>query len=122
MILDGHPGGTEADRASMHNYWTGDTGCMDYRYFQNENVLLGMHKIVKPDELQFTHFYIPTQIMDRIEEIEGWIFLRKGPVFVGMKPLKDGVVSGQAQYSWTKGGLYEGIEARVGVSGNCFCV
>ncbi len=113
MILDGHPGGTEADRASMHNYWTGDTGCMDYRYFQNENVLLGMHKIVKPDELQFTHFYIPTQIMDRIEEIEGWIFLQKGPVFVGMKPLKDGVVSGQAQYSWTKGGLYEGIEARV---------
>ena len=111
IIFDSHPSKNSADVSGQHNYWTGDVACMDYRYFQNENVILGMHNVTVTTEAQFTHFYIPRNSFDEVVEEDGWVFLRKGDVYVGIKMLKNGTVTSEPQYTWTTNGTWANKEA-----------
>ena len=113
LIFDSHPRGSEQELTGQHNYWTGDVGCLDARYFQEENVLLGMHHITRANELQFTHFYIPKGRFEETVEKNGWIFIKQGRVYAAIKPLKDGAMSNEAQYSWVTAGAYANSEIRI---------
>ena len=101
LIFDSHPGKSgPKDNGGKHGYFTGDFGCIDYRYFQKENVALGMHKITDSSESQFTHFWIPKTKLDRIDEEDGWIFIQNGGAMVALRLLKDGAVTNTAAYEW----------------------
>lgn len=96
VIHEGHPGKTGG-----HNYYYGDTECGCYKYFQEENVSVGMHKIRKPNEYEFTHFWIPRDVLEKVDEEDGWIFVKQENTFVAIRPLKSGTSAGTSpQYSW----------------------
>ena len=44
-------------------------------------------------------------------EEDGWVFLRKGDVYVGIKMLKNGTVTSEPQYTWTTNGTWANKEA-----------
>ncbi|WP_169088024.1 S-layer homology domain-containing protein [Paenibacillus sp. PL91] len=118
VIFDSHPGLNETDTASPHAYWNGDYKSMTYKYFQEENVMLGMHKIT--NYAQFSHFWIPRKHLDEVVENKGWVFVRKNNVYAAVKMLKDGVVNDIAQYSWTKSGRWADIEAKINSQNTAF--
>ncbi|GBG11225.1 hypothetical protein PAT3040_06017 [Paenibacillus agaridevorans] len=118
VIFDSHPGPNETDTGSPHAYWNGDFKSMTYKYFQEENVIVGMHKIT--NYAQFSHFWIPRKQLDEVVETEGWVFVRKNDVYAAIKMLKDGVVNDIAQYSWTKSGRWVDIEAKINSANTAF--
>jgi hypothetical protein len=123
MIFDSHPGGKETDTSSGHAYFMGDRGCMDYKYFQESSVVLGMHKITNTTLPQFTHFFIPKEYLDEVvggTGCNGWIFVRKDKVFAAIKMLKDGTVTNSAQYSWTLSGKWADVEAKINSANTAF--
>lgn len=118
VIFDSHPGLNETDTGSPHAYWNGDYKSVTYKYFQEENVMLGMHKIT--NYAQFSHFWIPRKYLDEVVENKGWVFVRKNNVYAAVKMLKDGVVNDIAQYSWTKSGRWADIEAKINSKNTAF--
>jgi len=118
VIFDSHPGMSETDTGSAHAYWNGDHKSMTYKYFQEENVMLGMHKI--NNYAPFSHFWIPTKYLDEVVEVNGWVFVSKNNVYAAIKMLKDGQVASTAQYSWTKSGRWADIEAKINSKNTAF--
>ncbi|GGF80793.1 hypothetical protein GCM10010912_27410 [Paenibacillus albidus] len=121
VIFDSHPGLNETDTASPHAYFNGDFKSMSYKYFQDENVMLGMHKIT--NYAQFSHFWIPKMYMDDVVDgngYNGWVFVRKNNVYAAIKMLKDGVVANTVQYSWSKSGRWSDIEAKINSANTAF--
>lgn len=98
LILDSHPGSTDA-----HAFFSGDIDCLCYDYLQDKNVSLGMHRIKKSEEAQYTHMLIPKKYFSAYKEEKGWIFLEKNGVYIAIKPLKQGTVSDNAAYTWGSG-------------------
>lgn len=101
VILESHPGPDGyRDHSSKHSYFSGDYNCMDGSFAQNEGLMLGIHKITNPSDLHFTHFWIPKNYIDTIEEIQGWLFINQNDTYMAIRPLKDGNVTNEKAYRW----------------------
>lgn len=119
VIFDSHPGVNETDSS----YFIGNRGIIDYKYFQESNVVLGMHKITNASMPQFTHFWIPKAYFDEVVDgtgCNGWIFIRKDGAFAAIKMLRNGSVTNVVQYSWTKSGKWADIEAKINSANTAF--
>lgn len=72
LILESHPG-----NSTYHGQFAGDMNCLCGKYFQDKNVTIGMHRITKKNEAQYTHMLIPKNVYDSFLEQDGWIFMEK---------------------------------------------
>lgn len=123
VVFDSHPGPAgETDASSKHAYFIGSYGCFCSKLFQEENVLIGLHKIDEPNQLEFTHFWLIKDQFEQVDEEDGWIFLKQGAVYAAIKPLKNGTVSTSAQYTWTRSGRYAESEIKIHSANTAFIV
>ncbi|WP_214627773.1 family 16 glycoside hydrolase [Paenibacillus agaridevorans] len=123
VIFDSHPGPAgETDTSSKHAYFNGSYGCFCSKLFQQDNVLIGLHKITGSSQLPYTHFWLIKNQFDQIDEEDGWIFLRHLDVFAAIKPLKNGAVSASSAYEWTQSGKYADSEIKIHSTNTAFIV
>lgn len=100
LIYEGHPGPYGPGTAThAHAYFVGDLHCNCYQYYQYENVSIGMHKVARKGEVQFTHFWLPRDNFEEVYEEGGWIFINHKGTYAAIKPVKDGKTDG-VQYRW----------------------
>ena len=89
-ITENHPGTYDF---YGDGYWICDCG----KYYQHKGASIGMHKIVdikKQEQHKYTHFYIPRNRLDLVEDEDGWVFVKHEDVYLAIKALKDGQISG----------------------------
>lgn len=95
-----HPG----NEGHLHGYWTGDLKCGCGRFFQQGPVLLALYAIPADQPYQSIHAYLPREAFDEVTEADGFIFLRKGDVYVAFTML--------GGHRWVEDGPWAGVEVR----------
>jgi hypothetical protein len=73
------------DRQVMHMYWSGDNDCECGSFFQNGQAVLGVYRITPKSKFQYIHAHLPRRLMDEVVQRGAWMFLRRGPVFAGLR-------------------------------------
>lgn len=73
--------------AEMHGYWTGDLLCNCVSTFASQTVVLALYDIPKDQPCQYIHAYVPKSSFDEVIEENGWIFVREGDVYAGLRML-----------------------------------
>lgn len=120
-ITENHPGHYEF-------YGDGQWVCDCGKYYQYKGASIGMHKIVDlfgQKQEKCSHFYIPSNLIDTVEEDSGWVFINHEDIYVAIKPLKDGKTEGSL-YEWgSPDQLYNSIpksecELRINSSNTAF--
>lgn len=94
-ITENHPGTYEFYGDGV---WVCDCG----KYYQYKGASIGMHKIVDllgQEQKKCSHFHIPTNLIDTVNEEGGWVFINHEDIYVAIKPLKDGKIKGSL-YEW----------------------
>lgn len=93
-ITENHPGTYEF-------YGDGTWICDCGKYYQHKGASMGMHKITgaNRDQRKCSHFYIPKDILETVEEENGWVFINHEEIYAAIKPLKDGKTNG-VLYEW----------------------
>lgn len=114
VVFSSHPGHKGLEDWGPHDYWTGDTHCVCHRFVQHKNVLLGMNIISKTEQRQWTHFFIPCDRFERVEEKFGWLLLQSKQVIVAIY-----VYPG---YYWTRRGEWAYKELVVPATKSAFTV
>lgn len=97
-IFTHHPG----EAGPEHGYWTGDIRCCCGQFFQDKTVAMALYDIPEEQPLQFIHAYVPKASFDAVIDRDGFVFVREGDVFAGLKML-----NGQ---HWTTEGEWAGRE------------
>ncbi|MFB9275719.1 family 16 glycoside hydrolase [Cohnella cellulosilytica] len=114
-IFESHPGPKgETMLSDSQGYWMGNLyDKVNYKYMQEDNVVIGMRKISKPGVPQWTHFWMEKNKFDQVDEEDGWIFIHHGNVYAAIRPMKDGQVTASPQYTWTLSGKWKDKEIKV---------
>ena len=97
-IFTHHPG----KQGDEHGYWTGDLRCGCGHFFQHRNALIALYDIPGNEPYTFIHAYLPRDSFEEIHEKDGWIFVREGGVYAGLKLLNG--------YTWTLKGEWKDRE------------
>lgn len=114
-IFESHPGPKgETVLSDSQGYWMGNLyDKVNYKYMQEDNVVIGMRKINSSSVPQWTHFWIEKNKFEQMDEEDGWIFIRQGQVYAAIRPLKDGQITASPQYTWTLSGKWKDKEIKV---------
>lgn len=105
VITENHPGTYEF---YGDGYWVCDCG----KYYQHKGASIGMHKIVdymKKEQIKCSHFYIPANLLEVVEEDSGWVFINHEETYAAIKPLKDGKIKGTLHEWGNPNKQYNGI-------------
>lgn len=96
-IFTHHPG-----MDGTHNYWTGDRLCGCGHFFQNRQALVAVYDIAHTQPMRFIHACLPRAAFDEVVEENGWIFVRAGAAYAGLRF--------SSPYRWATEGEWAGRE------------